>query len=78
MAWVGGERTPVFGNFVLPDKKDDFKCIDPYDKDDYTSLNIKDYAEIGTAISVKTSYMEDDNQDVEVRINKNIQTKKED
>ena len=77
MAWVGGERTPVFGNFVLPDKKDDFKCIDPYDKDDYTSLNIKDYAEIGTAISVKTSYMEDDNQDVEVRISKDVQTKRD-
>ena len=33
--------------------------------------------DLGTLISCKTSYVEDDNQDVEVRINKNIQTKKE-
>ena len=78
MAWVGEERVPVFGNFVLPDKKDDFKCIDPNDRDDYTSLDIKDYTEIGKAISVKNSYIEDENQDVEIRIGEDIQTKRED
>ena len=77
MAWVGGKRTRVFHTFKHSEKEGDFKCIDPYERIDHTSLDIKDYTEIGKAISVKNSYIEDENQDVEIRIGEDIQTKRD-